>query len=430
MPLLDLREIRLLYLRELRTALRDRSIVVPSLLVPLLLYPILLWGLVSAMTFVRGQEERFVSRVVVLDSAVEQEEFLDALKATERLELLPPPQNSDAAVAAGEVDAVVELLPAAGDAARLEENFRAVIRYDSARDRSRRAEERVVGALRDLRQERLEAAGRELGLPPEAWSQFEVETLNLATGREIGAFLLGLLVPMLTIIMLAIGCLNPAIDTLAGERERSTWETLLVTGASRSSLVLAKYFYVATLGCVAALLNLFAITLSMRTILASALGDNLGDLSFRIPLSAVPVVLLLTVLLALFVSAGMMLLASFARTFKEGQSLVMPFYLLCLVPTLLVQSPDLRLTPGWALVPISNVTLVFREAISGTFQWPLIGLVLVVELLCIGICLALARWALGFEEVVVGEVPGGLGKFLQQKFRPGTTRAGTSEADS
>ena len=414
---LDWQDIRLLYLRELRTALRDKSIIVPSLLVPLLLYPVLLWGAVSGITFVHGQEERFESRVALVDTTAGQEDLQAALEDTERLELVAVPEDFAAAVVAGEIDAVVELVPASAAAAGLGGNFRAVIHYDSARDRSRRAEERVAAAIEGVQQERLLAAGRVLEVDAAAWDQFEIETLNLATGGEVGAFLLGLLVPMLTIIMLAIGCLNPAIDTLAGERERSTWETLLTTGASRGSIVVAKYFYVATFGCVAGLLNLLAITLSMRTILASAVGDDLGALRFRIPLTAVPVVLALAVLLALFVAAGMMLLAAFARTFKEGQSMVMPFYLMCLLPTLLVQSPDLELTPFWALVPVSNVTLAFREALGGIFQWPLIALVLLVELGCISACLALARWTLGFEEVLVGETGGGLGKFLKHKLQ-------------
>lgn len=58
-------DIRLLYLRELRAALRERGIVVNSILIPLFLYPVMLWMMMSAFSFVRGQEERFVSRIAL-----------------------------------------------------------------------------------------------------------------------------------------------------------------------------------------------------------------------------------------------------------------------------------------------------------------------------------------------------------------------------
>jgi len=49
-------EIFVLYQREIRSALRERSIVVNSFLIPLFMYPILLWVMFTGMTFIRGQE--------------------------------------------------------------------------------------------------------------------------------------------------------------------------------------------------------------------------------------------------------------------------------------------------------------------------------------------------------------------------------------
>ena len=46
--------------------------------------------------------------------------------------------------------------------------------------------------------------------------------------------------------LVAVGCFYPAIDSTAGERERSTWETLMTVSASRGSIIAAKYLYVAS----------------------------------------------------------------------------------------------------------------------------------------------------------------------------------------
>jgi sodium transport system permease protein len=161
---------------------------------------------------------------------------------------------------------------------------------------------------------------------------------------------------------------------------------------------------------------LTGLLVTMRGILGAAFGDRVGDLNFAVPLTAVPLLVVTTVLLAFFVAAGMMIFASFARTFKEGQSMVGPFYLLCLLPPLLVQAPDLTLTPKLALIPIANVSLLFRDAIAGRFDLPLVALVLAVEVATVAACLFVARWILQFEEVLIGSYAGSLGKLVKAKL--------------
>src|SRR5216684_4161480 len=59
------RQVRILYLRELRAAFREKTIVLNSILIPIFLYPFLMWAVFTGLTFVMGQTESFVSRVVV-----------------------------------------------------------------------------------------------------------------------------------------------------------------------------------------------------------------------------------------------------------------------------------------------------------------------------------------------------------------------------
>ena len=50
------KDIWILYTMELRSAMRERAIVVNSILMPIFLYPVLLWVMFSAMTFHSGAE--------------------------------------------------------------------------------------------------------------------------------------------------------------------------------------------------------------------------------------------------------------------------------------------------------------------------------------------------------------------------------------
>ncbi len=426
---MNVQDVWILYRRELKAALRERNIVLNSLLLPVLLYPVVLWLTFSAVTFLQGQEERFVSRLAWTGLPDEHRELEEKLSQTKKITWIdvPPMSAARQLIASGELDAFAEIRPAEGVASELVGNFELQLLYDGAKDRSSKARQRVREALDVYRHQWLERHATELGISDEDWRLFSLDHQNVASGSDVGAFILGLMVPLLMIIMIAVGCFYPAVDATAGERERSTWETLMTVGASRASIVIAKYLYVATLGTVAGLLNLVAMVVSMRGILEPLLSGADRKLDFSMPWAALPVLALAALFLALFIAAGMMIFASFARTFKEGQSMIGPFYLLCLLPPLLVQAPDLELTPKLALIPIVNITLLCRAVIGGTFDLPLIALTFIVELATVALCLEVARRLLRFEDVLLGSYSGSFLKFLRQRWlgdkeRPGRSR--------
>jgi len=315
----------------------------------------------------------------------------------------------------GRLDALVEFQPSTAAAPALPGDFSVRITYDDSKDRSRIARERVEEKVRRYRDYVLGRKAEGLGIDAGALQAFWVTTKNVATGRQMGQFILGLMLPLFLIIMLSVGCMYPAIDSTAGEREKSTWETLMTTAAARSDIVLAKYLYVATMASVAGLLNITAMVLSMKSVLAPLAGRGLDAMSFRIPLAALPLIALVTVLLALFIAAGMMILASFARTFKEGQSMVTPFYLATLLPVMFLQVPGIEFTPVLALVPVVNVAMVFREAVGGVYHWPEIALTIAVEAACVALALRVATLILRHEDMMLGSYGGNLGRFLKER---------------
>ena len=206
------------------------------------------------------------------------------------------------------------------------------------------------------------------------------------------------MLPVSTILFLGFGALYPAVDTTAGERERNTWETMLVTAASRTDIIVAKYLYVVTLATVSGLLNLTVVLLCLKALLGPAPGVTI-EMSAMALLVVVPG----TVMLALFVSAGLMLMASFARTFQQGQSLVSPFFLLVALPGIITADPGTTFTLPLAFVPVVNMALVFREAIAGRFPVAHIAISLGVLALCVVAALGLAARMVGREELLVGQ---------------------------
>ena len=84
----------------------------------------------------------------------------------------------------------------------------------------------------------------------------------MATAREVGGSVWGRLFPFLLVMMSLTGAFYPAIDICAGEKERGTMETLLISPASRTEIVLGKFFTVMLASVMTALLNLVSMGLT------------------------------------------------------------------------------------------------------------------------------------------------------------------------
>jgi len=417
-PAMNWREIGILYRHELRSALREKTIVINGILIPIFMYPLLLWGMFTAITFVQGLNDGFTSRIVVEGQlpAIHSElrDSLAALPGVRVEEGVAAPRE---ALAAGELDAIVSLAPAEETGAALPGNFSVGIAFDRSETRSVNARDRVADLVGRWRGRWLADLGDDLGVDAQERAVFTIRSENVSSARDVSEMLLGYMLSVFLVIMVAVGCFLPAVDTTAGERERSTWETLMTAGASRGSVVLAKYLYVATLGIVAGALNVIALIVSIGAVLQPLLGES--DLSIQVALSPLATVVMLTAaaILALTFAAAMMVFASFARSFKDGQAMVAPVMYLIFLPILLGGDPtDVNLSVNSALVPLLNVSMMIRDAIRGVFVWDAIGLTLVVSLALVGLLLLLARRILSFEEFLTGSFDGSFWRFAKDRL--------------
>ncbi|MCA1792257.1 MAG: hypothetical protein LC667_21145, partial [Thioalkalivibrio sp.] len=137
------RDVRTLYGREVRSALRERSVVLNSILFPLLLYPVLLWVQFSALAFVTGLSESAASRIALLDAPAAHGALVDSLTADPGIEVSPGEGALDpllSELGQGNLDAVVAFGP---PGSALPDNFTVRVHYDRSVDRSRRALDRV-----------------------------------------------------------------------------------------------------------------------------------------------------------------------------------------------------------------------------------------------------------------------------------------------
>jgi ABC-type Na+ efflux pump permease subunit len=164
-------------------------------------------------------------------------------------------------------------------------------------------------------------------------------------------------------------------------------------------------------------LNLVAMTLSMGSVLAPLMAEDGDTFGFRVPWATLPWLLIGALLLAASVAAAMMTVAVFARTFRDGQALVMPVYMASFLPVLFLGREGLELTPTMATIPVANVAMLVREALRGSLPALPTAITLVVQAVLIALLLGLASRVIRNEEVLTGSFAGGPMAFLRQRLR-------------
>jgi sodium transport system permease protein len=186
--------------------------------------------------------------------------------------------------------------------------------------------------------------------------------VDVALAEQVAASVWSKLFPTLLIIMSVTGAFYPAIDLVAGEKERGTMETLLICPATRTEIVLGKFFTVMLFSCATALLNLVSMGLTGKHIAGMAQSGALAtahDLSFP-PLSALTWIVLLLIPLSALFSALCLALATFARSSKEGQYYLTPLLMVTLGLTIFCLSPTVDLTPQYSVVPVVGAALLLK----------------------------------------------------------------------
>ncbi len=232
---------------------------------------------------------------------------------------------------------------------------------NSADDKSMMAFGRVQQAFQSWEDGVRQYSFEQASLPLELQHPARLVWIELARGEQVAASVWSKLFPALLVIMALTGAFYPAIDLGAGEKERGTMETLLISPAKRVELVLGKFATIMLFSCATAILNLMSMGLTGQQ-MAAVMGEGLNNsVSLDFPGFAplMWLVILLLPLSALF-SALCLALATFAKSTKEGQYYLTPLLMVVMGLTMFCLSPAVEITPLYSVIPVVNVALLLK----------------------------------------------------------------------
>lgn len=377
---MPLRTARIVLVKELRETLRDPLVLINSIVVPLIVLPLFLWGATQFALLQAGIAEQEPPWVAL---AGDWPEPLQAKLFEEPIEraTIPPGSNSDEALRAGEIDAVARLVTA-GEAHTVE------IVHDSTRSRSARAYSVLVERVDELRADRLARLAEARGLDLNRLSPRAIEAEDVSAAAEKWGELLGELLPIMIFISLMMAVIFPAVDTVAGERERGTVETTLVTAARPAEVALGKMAAVLVIGLVAMAGNALAMGLTMVQFLITLGADDIGNMKFSVSALLLAVPPMLALALAIVAATVVAVLPS--RSFKEGQQRASYVMFVGFIGAFYAKSDSATLDLVGALNPLTTPITVLRGAVRGDLG---VGPALVATAVHLAIAAALIGYA-------------------------------------
>ncbi len=238
---------------------------------------------------------------------------------------------------------------------------------NSANEKSLIAYQRVKEAVnnweRALLQDRLTSAQLPASLP----KPVNADAIDLAQESQLSANIWSKLFPAMLVLMGLTGAFYPAIDLGAGEKERGTMETLLISPATRTEIVTGKFLTVLIFSLGTALLNMLSMGFTGKHMLSIASAGELsrfGGVSFPSLSSLLWLVLLAIPLTALFSSLSLGL-AMFARSSKEGQYYLTPLLTVTMGLTVFCLSPAVEITPFYSIFPVMGPALLLKALLLG-----------------------------------------------------------------
>jgi sodium transport system permease protein len=396
------RDIGIVYRKELRDSLRDRRTLISMIVVPVVALPLLMLGM-GVLAYTAMRKAAAETPEIMLLGGEDSPKTVAALRTNQSIRIIPTVADFTNQIVEKRVRAVVEI-PRDFDAA-IARGDAAVIRiYNYAGEvRSAFASENLDRFFRDLRnttvRERLEARG----ISPQILKPFDIVQQNVAPATKVSGNVLGGLLPYLIFIMGMIGAIYPATDLTAGEKERGTMETVLCSPVSRTDLVLGKFFMILTASLATIVLSLSSMggTFQFGKLLASR---AVAKQAIELPLALDPVgiagVLLMMLPVAVMLSAVLLAVSLYARSFREAQSYTGPLMIVVIMPALIGMLPGVDLDAKLALVPLVNVSLVCKELMAGTWHWPYLLLIFGSSCVYAAIALRWAVWLFQREEVL------------------------------
>jgi sodium transport system permease protein len=358
----------LVFQKEIKELLRDRRALFFMIALPLLLFPALfgIAGYFANKATTEAASKALIYGVVGGQYAPELVQKIDTKEGFEAFADFTE-SNFRQNIEQGDVDFVLVIPENYQQEETLNEQVKIELhlnnsslnavhsRVNELSDARRRASFSLLG-INENRQEAF--------IEPIVLEKIDIADKRESIGEKVGGF-----VPYIIFLLCLSGATMPANDIGAGEKERGTLETLLISPLERTSIILGKFLAICVAGLTSALLTISSMA-TWSIVLSQGMAIKIvGDLMGQIGVIDFVLMFLMLVPIVVIFASILLTLSMSARSVKESQGYSGALNLLVIIPVFLAMVPGITLEKGWSWVPLTNVALAMKELIKGTMDY-------------------------------------------------------------
>jgi sodium transport system permease protein len=379
--------------KELRDWSRDRRSII-TVLVSSLLAPGLIFFLFNSQANRQRQVEDVTVPVV---GAANAPAFVDWMRQQAGITVSEGPADPEEAVRTRREEVIVVIPENFAKNFAVSKPAQIRLVADSSSQTSRPKVQRVRSMLQRYNGEigSLRLIAR--GISPAVATAVQIEDVEVSSSQQRAAQILGF-IPLFVMISAFTGAMAISTDSTAGERERGSFEALLVNPAPRMAIAAGKWLAGSMTGMLTVLITgglLFAIFQQLP----------LADLGIRFRLGSPELIRTLSVVLPLcpLIVAIQMYVATFAKSFKEAQSYLSFLMMAQMVPGMMATMNTLPTKAWMYYVPWIGQQTLLTDVLGNKPIGPLVFLI--VGVINVALSLVVLRATSGLlhrEKIIFG----------------------------
>lgn len=196
---------------------------------------------------------------------------------------------------------------------------------------------------------------------------FIVSPVDTATEEDLSMMMVGMMLPLLLVVFLFSSCMAVATESIAGEKERGTIATLLVTPVKRSHIALGKVAALSVTALASALVSFIAVAFSLPKLMSSSAGMEVG-LSLSLGVTEYLTILLVMVLTVILFTVLLSIISTLAKSVKEASAYAIPLMVVVMVVALSGSMLSGADNPLLCLIPIYNSINCLSAVFGGSIN--------------------------------------------------------------
>jgi sodium transport system permease protein len=420
---MNYKQLKTLYKKEIMDVIRDKKTIFTMVVLPVILYPLLFLVIMQVISMINTSQQERTYKVVydnVADADVEALE--DWIKGDEDGfdYKIKKSKVSDVKKALDdeEIDAYITT-KVTGSQIIYEVHYLSVVTNSSTVKEM--LEDEIDSYAKHIAEKNVKEDGLDVDrvLYPVKSESKDRSSTESSVGNILGG-----IVPFLLITAILMGSMYPAIDTTAGEKERGTLETMLTMPVGNMELIMSKFLSVATISVVSVCINV----LSMGGVAAymfatiKSLSEDAGSFKVSTFVPAILISVVCVIAFALLMSAVVMCVCAFAKSFKEANNYVTPVTLVVMLTGYIGFIPNVELSSKTALIPVANVCLLIKTLMVFKYDFQLILIVLLSNVIYAFIAVWVLAKIYNSESILFGESLSGIKLFERRKnIKKGST---------